>query len=44
MAGSVEEKILNIHDKKRELAADFLEGTSSSVKSLSEEELLALLQ
>ena len=44
MAGSVEEKILNIHEKKRELAADFLEGTSSSVKSLSEEELLALLQ
>ena len=44
MAGSVEEKILSIHAKKRELAADFLEGTSTSVKSLSEEDLLALLQ
>ncbi|MBQ4124638.1 MAG: DEAD/DEAH box helicase, partial [Desulfovibrio sp.] len=43
-AGSVEEKIIAMHQEKRELAADFLEGTSTSVTSLSDEELLALLQ
>ncbi|MBR5049747.1 MAG: DEAD/DEAH box helicase, partial [Desulfovibrio sp.] len=43
-AGSVEEKIIAMHQEKRELAADFLEGTGTSVTSLSDEELLALLQ
>ncbi len=43
-AGSVEEKILSLHASKRELAADFLEGTETSVKSLTEEDLLRLLQ
>ena len=43
-AGSVEEKIIAMHQEKRELAADFLEGTATSVTSLSDEELLALLQ
>ena len=42
--GSVEEKILSLHQSKRELAADFLEGTETSVKSLTEEDLLRLLQ
>ena len=42
--GSVEEKILALHQSKRELAADFLEGTETSVKSLTEEDLLRLLQ
>lgn len=40
----MEEKIIAMHQEKRELAADFLEGTSTSVTSLSDEELLALLQ
>ncbi|MCR5814507.1 MAG: DEAD/DEAH box helicase [Desulfovibrio sp.] len=46
MAHSVEEKILNLHTRKRDLAADFLEGSEEAVTSatLSEEELLALLQ
>ncbi len=42
--GSVEEKILALHQSKRELAADFLEGTETSVKSLTEEDLLMLMQ
>ncbi len=44
--GSLEEKILELHAKKRELAADFLEGTSeeaAEAMKLSEEELLALI-
>ena len=46
MAHSVEEKILSLHARKRDLAADFLEGSEEAVTSatLSEEELLALLQ
>ncbi len=46
MAHSVEEKILALHARKRELAADFLEGTDAAVSAstLSEEELLALMQ
>ena len=47
MAHSVEEKILALHAKKRELAADFLEGTDTAATGadiLSEEELLALMQ
>ena len=43
---SLEEKILELHAKKRELAADFLEGTSSvaaEAMKLSEEELLELI-
>ncbi len=46
MAHSVEEKILTLHARKRDLAADFLEGSEEAVTSatLSEEELLALLQ
>ena len=44
MAGSVEEKILELHSSKRALAAEFLEGTAQAGKSLSEEELLNLLR
>lgn len=43
---SLEEKILELHAKKREIAADFLEGTSSvaaEAMKLSEQELLDLL-
>lgn len=43
---SLEEKILELHAKKREIAADFLEGTSNvaaEAMKLSEEELLDLL-
>ncbi len=43
-AASVEEKILALHAVKRELAAEFLEGTETGVSSLTEEELLRLLQ
>ena len=41
---SVEEKILELHAQKRELAADFLEGTSTSVKKMTEDDLMALLK
>lgn len=41
---SVEERILALHQSKRELAADFLEGTETSVKSLTEDDLLRLMQ
>lgn len=43
---SLEEKILELHARKREIAADFLEGTSgvaAEAMKLSEEELLDLL-
>lgn len=43
---SLEEKILELHSKKREIAADFLEGTASvanEAMKLSEEELLSLI-
>lgn len=43
---SLEEKILELHAQKREIAADFLEGTSSvaaEAMKLSEQELLDLL-
>lgn len=43
---SLEEKILELHAKKREIAADFLECTSSvaaEAMKLSEQELLDLL-
>ncbi len=42
--GSVEEKILDLHASKRELAADFLEGTETGVRSLTAEELLSLMR
>ena len=42
--GSVEEKILQLHGTKRELASDFLEGTESAVKSLTEEDLMNLMR
>ncbi len=42
--GSVEEKILQLHSTKRELASDFLEGTESAVKSLTEEDLMNLMR
>ena len=42
--GSVEEKILQLHGTKRELAADFLEGTESAVTHLTEEDLLNLMR
>lgn len=41
---TVEEKILKLHAEKRELAADFLDGTSSVVKHMTEEDLLSLMQ
>ncbi len=41
---SVEEKILNLHAEKRELAADFLDGTSSSVKHMTEADLMSLME
>ena len=44
MAHSVEEKILALHAQKRELAADFLEGTDTGVSAMSEEDLLNLLR
>ena len=43
---SGEEKILELHAKKREVAADFLEGTAnvaSEAMKLTEQELLDLL-
>ncbi|MGN0894801.1 MAG: hypothetical protein ACI4ND_07385 [Succinivibrio sp.] len=43
---SLEEKILELHAKKRELAADFLGGTAdvaAEAMKLSEQELLDLL-
>ena len=46
MENSIEEKILALHAQKRELAADFLSGTSDMAAesmSLSEEELLNLI-
>ena len=42
--GSVEEKILQLHGTKRELAAEFLEGTESAVTHLTEEDLLNLMR
>ncbi len=42
--GSVEEKILDLHASKRELAADFLEGTETGVRSLTAEELISLMR
>ena len=44
MAGTVEEKILAMHERKRELAADFLEGGAGGAGPLTEQELLDLLQ
>ncbi len=44
MAGSVEEKILELHAAKRALAAEFLEGAAEAGKTLSEEDLLNLLR
>ncbi|MBQ7457296.1 MAG: DEAD/DEAH box helicase [Desulfovibrio sp.] len=46
MAHSVEEKILQLHARKRDLAADFLEGSEEAVTAatLSEEDLLKLLE
>ena len=44
MAGSVEEKILDLHAAKRALASEFLEGTAEAGKTLSEEDLLNLLR
>ena len=46
MKDSLEEKILQLHAKKRELASDFLNSSSdiaSDALKLSEEELLDLL-
>ncbi|MBQ2477774.1 MAG: SWF/SNF helicase family protein, partial [Desulfovibrio sp.] len=44
MAGTVEEKILAMHERKRELAADVLEGGAGGAGPLTEQELLDLLQ
>ena len=46
MKDSIEEKILELHAKKREISATFLSGTSevaAEAMKLSEEELLNLL-
>jgi len=40
---SIEEKILDLHRSKRDLASDLLEGTEVSAK-LSEEDLLNLMR
>ena len=40
---SIEERILELHGDKRDLAADLLEGTETSGR-LSEDELLALIR
>ena len=43
MADSVEEKILTLHKEKKDLAANFPEGTDDASLKLSEEDLLALM-
>lgn len=43
MAGSIEEKILALHESKRDLADQLLEGTEAPVQ-LSEQDLLELLK
>lgn len=43
MEGTIEEKMLRLHDNKRDLATDLLDGTNLSGK-LSDQELLALLE
>ena len=44
VADTVEEKILAMHERKRGLAADFLEGGAGGAGPLTEQELLDLLQ
>ncbi len=39
---TVEEKILSLHAEKRELAADFLDGTQKSVTHMTEDDLMEL--
>jgi SNF2 family DNA or RNA helicase len=41
--GSIEEKILALHATKRDLAADFLDGTEAASR-LGEDELMALIR
>jgi SNF2 family DNA or RNA helicase len=41
--GSIEEKILALHATKRDLAADFLDGTEAAAR-LGEDELMALIR
>src|ERR1700735_905160 len=41
--GSIEEKILELHAAKRDLAADFLDGTEAAAR-MGEEELMALIR
>jgi SNF2 family DNA or RNA helicase len=43
VADTIEERILDLHRHKRDLAADLLEGAESSAR-LSEEELIALIR
>jgi superfamily II DNA or RNA helicase len=43
VADSIEERILELHRHKRDLAADLLEGTDTSAR-LSEEELIAMIR
>ena len=42
MQNSIEEKILELHKNKREMAAEILEGSDTSSK-MSEEDLLNLI-
>jgi superfamily II DNA or RNA helicase len=41
--GSIEEKIIELHAAKRDLAADFLDGTEAAAR-LSEDELMGLIR
>ena len=42
-ANSIEEKIIELQEAKRELADAIMEGQSNSLMSMTKEELLALL-
>ena len=43
MEGTIEEKIIQLHQNKRDLASDLLDGADISGK-LSDEELVALIR
>ena len=43
VADSIEERILDLHRHKRDLAADLLEGAEASAR-MSEDELIALIR
>ncbi len=43
LKNSIEQQILALHDSKRALSADFLDGAESAA-ALSEDELMALIR